>query len=151
MLKGVVFNCKAGFCQSTKYSANHRELAYYGLSIILKFSQLLESVVEENSKFDQLLCTLEFFILFCLFVQVKYMLPKSKTSFQLLKFYGEFCTLCRLPCEKAGFFSKEFCRISVKRKLFCHVMIRKEKTETLIPNKCVYSKTVNYLFKNEGP
>lgn len=58
MLKGVVFNCKAGFCQSTKYSANHRELAYYGLSIILKFSQLLESVVEENSKFDQLLCTL---------------------------------------------------------------------------------------------
>lgn len=30
-------------------------------------------------------------------------------------------------------------------------MIRKEKTETLIPNKCVYSKTVNYLFKNEDP
>ena len=63
MLKGVVFNCKAAFCQSNNCSANHRDLAYYGLSIILTFSQILEWMVEENSKFDQLLCTLEFFFL----------------------------------------------------------------------------------------
>ena len=63
MLKVVVFNCKAGFCQAIKYSANHGELAYYGLSIILTFCQHLESMCEENSKFDQLLCTVEFFFL----------------------------------------------------------------------------------------
>ena len=63
MLKVVVFNCKAGSCQAIKYSANHRELAYYGLSIILTFCQHLESMCEENSKFDQLLCTVEFFFL----------------------------------------------------------------------------------------
>ena len=42
MLKGGVFYCKAGFCQSTKYSANHKELAYYGLSIILNLANSLK-------------------------------------------------------------------------------------------------------------
>lgn len=148
MLKGMVFNWKAGFCQSIKYWANHRELAYYGLSIIFTFCQHLESMCEENSKFDQLLCTVEFFFLLWLFVQIKYMLPKSKSSFQLLKLSYKFCAHCRLPCGKAWFFGKEFCRISVKRELFCHVKIRKEKIETITIHKYFSSKTVHYLLLN---
>lgn len=46
--KGSGIYCKAGFCQSHKHSANHREVGYYGLSIISAFGQLPELMVDEN-------------------------------------------------------------------------------------------------------
>ena len=50
--------------------------------------------------------------------------------------------------KKHDFLGKEFCRISVKRKLFCHVRIRKEKTETIIAPRYVCFKAVHYLLKH---